>query len=491
MIDISSQRWVLNKFVAIDVGMIADNLDDETKMGFLRTLRFYAENYSADHTRNCARLFHNIIKFVGDSKISVEGLISFRSTLGRDEEYKLGAVRGFLKQWSSLGNPGVTDEVAALLKGWRLRGNRKGEAVKKLDVNLGPLSDIELQALVEGLFQGYETGVVCLSDLAMSLLECRSGRRPVQLTHLKILDIDSNDETSGGTRLIQIPRAKQRETEFRSSFSRFPISMDLLKVLVAQAGAAEKMFETVLKRRLCPEERKLVPLFPDRKLVRSYSESPTFRSDLAGDWFHQQSGNVTSTLKRVVRQLDVRSERTGERLNINATRLRYTIGTRAAREGYGEQVIAELLDHSDIQNVGVYVKNIPEHLDAIDAAVGHELAMYARAFAGILVDRESEAQRGDDLASRVRHNGCGVGTCASYAHCSAAVPVPCYTCIHFQPWLEGPHLEVLTNLLSERQRVLSATNDKTIAAINDRTIAAVAEVVQRCEVRKNEVDASG
>ncbi|MCV4600508.1 recombinase, partial [Escherichia coli] len=87
----------------------------------------------------------------------------------------------------------------------------------------------------------------------------------------------------------------------------------------------------------------------------------------------------------IVEKSDIRSERTGELLHINARRFRYTTGTRAAREGFGELVIAELLDHADTQNAGVYIKNIPEHVKKLDEAVGFQLAPYAQAFVGALV----------------------------------------------------------------------------------------------------------
>ena len=150
-------------------------------------------------------------------------------------------------------------------------------------------------------------------------------------------------------------------------------------------------------------------------------------------------------------------------------------------------VIAELLDHSDNQNAGVYIENIPEHVENLDKAVGHQMAHYAQAFAGVLVDSENAAKRGDDFNSRVKAGGDGIGTCGSYGFCGASVPIPCYTCMHFQPWLDGPHESVYEDLISERLRLFDVTGDKQIAAVNDRSILAVADVIQRCRARKEEL----
>lgn len=64
-------------------------------------------------------------------------------------------------------------------------------------------------------------------------------------------------------------------------------------------------------------------------------------------------------MKATLEKLAVTSERTGERIHITSRRFRRTVGTRAAEEGHGELVIAELLDHSDTQSVGVYVQATP------------------------------------------------------------------------------------------------------------------------------------
>lgn len=74
-----------------------------------------------------------------------------------------------------------------------------------------------------------------------------------------------------------------------------------------------------------------------------------------------------------------------------------------------------------------------------------------------------------------------------YGFCGALAPIACYTCKSFQPWLDGPHQEVMDGLLEERQRIRQLTRDESMVAINDRTIVAVAEVIRRCEERRSEL----
>ena len=79
-----------------------------------------------------------------------------------------------------------------------------------------------------------------------------------------------------------------------------------------------------------------------------------------------------------------------------------------------------------------------------------------------------------------------MGSCGKHGFCGFLAPIACYTCVNFQPWLDGPHEAVLAFLIRERDRLAQQT-DLRIASINDRTILAVAEVVRQCEARRKEM----
>jgi hypothetical protein len=179
------------------------------------------------------------------------------------------------------------------------------------------------------------------------------------------------------------------------------------------------------------------------------------------------------------------SERTGERVNITPLRFRRTLATRAAEEGHGPLVIARLLDHADTQNVGVYSASSPAIIERIDRAVAMQMAPIAQAFAGVLIQDESQASRGSDPSSRIidlriDRGGKTMGSCGQHGFCGFNAPIACYTCRNFEPWLDGPHDAVLGHLIAKREGLLK-TSDKRIAALNDRTILAVAQVIRLCE----------
>ncbi|MCG5498641.1 hypothetical protein LPW30_13030 [Ectothiorhodospira variabilis] len=482
----------MSKNVSIHVRLVADLLEENARLGFLKTLAHYASSLSAAHAENNFMRFYHMLRSTGASELNDKVLINYRSSLNSENEWYLGVIRGFLRRWYKMGFPGVSNDLIRLLDGWRLRGNRKGDAIKRKDPSSGALTDIELQAFNEGAVCAFERNLISLSELAMSLVVSNTGRRPGQISHLKIVDIvegkNAKDERSY---LLNIPRGKQGDG-FRAGFKAFAVTEDLWAILSAQARNSIEQTKALLGFDLQEVDRKQIPLFPDLAAMKLVTSPKELRELLGTDKLHIAAAEITDVLQFVAEAGDVVSERTGEPLRINARRFRYTTGTRAAREGFGELVIAELLDHSDTQNAGVYVKNIPEHVKRLDEAIGYQLAPLAQAFAGVLVDSEREAKRGSDPASRVRTEaGHGIGTCGELGFCGANVPVPCYTCMHFQPWMDAPHNEVYQHLISERERLIDVTGDMQVAAVLDRSIIAVAEVIQRCEQRREELAKSG
>lgn len=490
--DVYDTFWVLDKNTSINLSVIHKSLSGEVLKGCLATLSFYASNLSSSHTKSVVERFQHMLRETRAEEITDTVLINYRASLTNATEWYLGTIRGFLRRWYQLGYFGISEEIITLLDGWTIKGNRKGDAVKRKDPHEGPLTDHELRAFNEGVVKAYELDQIKTSDLAISLVMSNTGRRPNQISHLRVIDVLCGTNNKGEPfYVLNVPRGKHGEG-FRAKFKPFAITHELWSILSAQAKNAVTLTEKKLGFQLQEQDRQQTPLFPDYNELLQVTSPAEYRALLVSDKLHISAAEVTDIIQFASEEADVKSERTGDNLYINSRRFRYTTGTRAAREGFGELVIAELLDHQDTQNAGVYVKNIPEHVERLDAAVGFQLAPYAQAFAGVLVDSEENAERGDDPTSRIRTGiGKGIGTCGEHGFCGANVPIPCYTCIHFQPWLDGPHQEVYQDLLDERERVKNITGDIEIAAILDRNIVAVADVIVRCEKRRADLQKQG
>lgn len=481
-------HWQLDKNTKVAVSKVLELLNNDARAGYIATLIFYASNYSGKYTENINERFFYMLRATGASIVNESVLINYRSSLSSETEWYLGGIKAFLNKWYELGHSGVSDESIQLLNSWNLKGNIKGDVVKRLDPVQGPLSDLELLGFNEGAVQAYEKNKISISELALCLIVSHTGRRPIQISHLKIKDVLNGKNKKGEPYYsVNIPQAKQRNSVFRGSFKLFAITHELWVILNALASKVVKEAGQILKFELQEMDQLELPLFPDFDAISKVVSPLNLRDLLQSDRLHIEARNVTKAIQHSVEVSDIYSERTGKLLHITSKRFRYTIGTRAGREGFGVMVIAELLDHSDNQNAHIYIENIPEHVAKLDAAIGHQLAPYAQAFAGVLVDVEKDAIRGGDLNSRIKTNGENMGTCGSYGFCGANAPIPCYTCMHFQPWLDGPHQVVLDELVTERARLLGVTGDLQIAAINDRSILAVANVIQLCAKRREEL----
>lgn len=482
------RSWKLNKNSCVPVGTVKDLLNKNSKEGFASTLAYYAVNLSASHTKNVCNSFLRFLREVRASSIDEMALINYRSMLTPETECNLGTIKGFLIRWNSFGYEGVSDVVVELLESWHLKGNVKGDVVKRLDPLEGPFSDIELLGFNEGLVAAFEKGLIDITGLAIGMVLSNTGRRPVQISHLKIKDIlQGKNHKDELIYLLNVPRAKQRNAGFREIFKQFAITYELSVILNAQSTFVLENAKNQLPFQISEYDLVELPLFPDWVAISKLESQQEFREIIESDRLHISSSNITLDIQKIASISRVYSERTGDPLHVTSKRFRYTTGTRAAREGLGSMVIAELLDHSDNQNSHVYIQNIPEHAAKIDQALGHQLAPYAQAFAGVLVDAEKDAHRGNDINSRVKCQGAGVGTCGSQGFCGANVPIPCYTCMNFQPWLDGPHQQVYEELIADRDRILKLTGDIEIASITDRSILAVANVIQLCKKRSEEL----
>lgn len=471
-----------NGSASLDFNKITDIIVPEFEVNFKKALIWYAENKSLRHLHNMFKLSAHLFKYLFEKnntplkEISEIDLLNYRSARSESEDWYLGSLAGFLKKWHALGYTGVTPGAISLLGQLRLKGNKKGVAVLTMDAHDGPFTDIELESIQVALNKAYAIGEISKENYLLAWMFILLGQRPTQYALLKVIDVHA-PALKDGSRIysVMIPRGKQRQAP-RLEFKERLLTPQIGEMLYAYAKEVEEFFEGKLA------DPKQAPLFP------SYSTS----QQPAGMEYHVTAPQLGFKLIRILTKLKVFSERSGQLIHITPTRFRRTLGTRAAREGHGELIIAELLDHNDTQNVGVYVQSTPEIVERIDKAVAMALAPMAQAFAGVIIADEFAASRRADPASRIfdpriEATCQPMGNCGSHGFCGFSAPIACYTCHSFQAWVDGPHEAVLEHLLADRERKL-AIADIHIAKINDRTILAVADVIRQCEAAKAQPD---
>ena len=432
---------------------------------------WYAEHRSGPTTYNTfqrlKRFFEHCLVRQGQviTCITEADLLNFRSSLSKPNEWYFSALRGPLLQWAAMGLPGVSIEAIKLLRQLRLKGNEKGKAVLTHDILNGPFSDIEFEGLFHALVAAYECGECSLEQFLMGKLPTHLGIRPAQGCLLKVMDFEKEIAEDGTPQyFLNVPRVKQKQKP-RKQRKRRP--------LIDKLGALFERHIQDLQNRLKDTGLALgeIPLFPVQPGSDSHPDLP----------FHMSAAAFSLRVSRIMKRLGVLSERTGELLHITMHRFRRTTGTRAAAEGHGVAVVAEILDHSTTSNAVVYVQARGDMVERIDKATSAHLAPLAQAFLGRVIKDESQASRAGDPTSRIhdpRFKICQ-GSCGKLSFCGLNRPISCYTCRSFEPWLDGPHEEVLDVVLVEQAAHRAAGRDR-LAQNLDRTVLAIQDVVQRC-----------
>ena len=330
---------------------------------------------------------------------------------------------------------------------------------------------MELQGITLAAREAYRVGSVSRQDFAILLTLTATGSRPGQVPMLVCGDLLQPGRGSSTGRLL-VPSLKKRT---RKRLTRERIIPGELAVLLQE----------LVEERRRDERFRGIPV--DQRPIFA-TEATTFASL---EDAHIGTSGVGQVLKRIQKAIQLRSARTGAPIVLASRRFRTTLGTRAAEAGHPPVVIADLLDHTDLQHVGVYVEARPSIVDRMDAALHDRVEPLVGLFMGAVVADESASGVEEAATRRVAADTGGhVGTCGGPRSCTRLAPLACYTCAAFRPWRDAPHEELLQSLLDEREALLADGISPQVASANDATMMAIAEVADRCR-RMREAGSDG
>lgn len=139
-----------------------------------------------------------------------------------------------------------------------------------------------------------------------------------------------------------------------------------------------KLVEHALGKTLDDYSKGEVPIFLNEEKLSELSITDSILLEF--NKLHAKPTIANVALKSIVNNGNVISNRTGAILNITPRRLRYTIATMLSKDGYNDNIIAELLDHSSTSSIGIYIKNIADSVERIDSAVSEQLSFVADIF---------------------------------------------------------------------------------------------------------------
>lgn len=451
-------------------------MTDELVYGLKQTLIWLLQNKASGTAVSVYSTFLHFIRSIECStesplaEIKSSDLINYRARLSKRQVNRLRTLATLLRKWWELDLLGVNEEAIKLLGDLRLKASPTGESVRTMCPFSGPLSQLEDESFQYSLNAAFAKGQLKEDEFFSIWITRALGQRPCQSAAMKVCDLFAETHADQSVEYtIQVPRAKQRDRIHpRASFKVRPLIPQIGEPLFDYVRRVAERFTGTLN------DVQMAPMFP--------RENP---DGSAGYEYHRTGNEMSRLITGAIAKIDAFSERTGKKLHVFPTRLRRTVGTRAAQEGHSELVIAEVLDHSNIASAAYYVEAVPEIAIRIDQAMAKTLAPIAKAFQGIVPDRvEAKSIVGESkiIDLRIDRSGKSMGACGSNRSCSFNAPIACYTCRSFRPWLDGPHQAVLDHMLNRREHQL-AQSDARIASVNDRTILAIAEVIAMCSDR--------
>jgi integrase len=461
-------------------------LSEDVRLSLKHVMVWYLQNRAP---RTCTtkfdslrRLFRTISSAPSSIySISIEDLVKARVYLKKSDGDGAAIIESkpVLKRWAELGYTGVSESALKYLNEIKLKGDNAGTALATFDSSSGPYTDIERETLLDALCQGFREGMMTLQQYVLAWLAALFGQRPIQYALLKLRDLEVLEDERGRQYILNIPLAKSTRERQRTSFNRLELIPEFGTVLMHYSERIAQEFKFIL------DDVQNAPFFPSNSKRRDMntSELP----------YHMSSVTITDELRRAFAKLNVFSERTGKKINVNAYRFRYTVGTNCMRDGLGPAVTAKRLGHRTLKSIQPYVDvdRMFELHDRIDLATAKQLGTLCQAFKGTLVRREKSKIDGKShIVSQVADEDFSeIGDCGSNSYCSLNRPVACYTCALFRPWLDAPHSSVFSYLEQQRTNLFKKGCSDRIVSLYDRTIIAVAQVIAECDaLLKNETE---
>ncbi len=435
---------------------------------------YIANNVEMNSSHTAANAFHYLVEdkyndAFFDFPVAEKSLLSLlQKYRGIGQEWRFHWIRRWYLWCADVGLPGFSQDVGDKLMAYRVGGNDKGVAVLTDDDEMGPLNDVEFD-LLRGVI---ERGKGSLVERVCVMLCMELGANPKSLVLLE--ERDFKKHKAAGDKcfyMLQVPRIKKRLS--RRSVRNRKISKNL-GVLI------EKLVQINAKVEGHPHGGKSPLLMRDKKRKRLCKSSGLKRFE-----YHMETVDFLRIVSTYAEDAGLISPRTGNPLHLSPRRLRYTFATRLVEQGAPLAVVADALDHTDLQHVGVYYEARGKTVEALDKALENNphYSYVINRFMGTVVERGSSSLPivpGD--APTYRSLG-GIGYCGATKLCNVYPPLSCYLCPSFQAWKDGPHREMLAELKTYAREFASLSGYPVPRISNqvDDVILAIEQLLQRLQ----------
>lgn len=413
---LNDDRWKLSKDIIVYPKNVTQYLHSDLKEGYVKTLAYFAMEYSSGHTKKINQIFTQWGRELGLTVIDKKSILDFKSYLGKNQENRLKIIKNFILKWHELGHFGVEVSSVQLLNKLYIRSAICGDAVKRRNPYCGPFDQREMESILKKIHALNDEGKIRVDIYCFLLLLIYTGRRTQQISSIRIKDIVKVE----GNVFINIPKVKQRQN-FRSEFSSVEISDFLYEKLTELSQSVLSIVEKQIGKKVNENIGRELPLFINKKELAFCSEEGMLIAKIESDFLHSKNRGITKRIDNLFRINPVFSARTDKPIKVNPARFRYTLGSELARKGASIQTIAKALDHSSVACSGIYIKNHADNASEIDKRMDVFFEPLSKLFLG--VEPETNTNRFIELMRSTFHVAQNE---SSNAHCK--------NCRFFESW---------------------------------------------------------
>lgn len=463
-IDTSGSVWRIgendNQSLNFDLIELANpSLLDHLKYCLAEWLKSWAPDTVFNHFK-AVKMFLNSCSEISEDSVGnelqteLEDEIVRYFIINRNDEHQLSLIRAWYKKSEELELPAFDEYVALHLAGLRLKGNTKGlDVVIQID-GRGPLRTDELFHLKDLLKKHqstFEAGTALYRKFIATWLFMVLGIRPQQLRLLQGGDLRVK-ANSGNKKLyiLNVPSVKKHYSLPRTFFKQRQLPTFLGEMVEIMIGNNQ------LKAKRKGFQDGPLPLFMSSSAVRVETGlSGALLYMFNADYLSQWPNEILAELNRLECLKPVEERRPLE-INLNPRRLRKTFATQAAAQGLPVRVLAELLDHEDLQHVMVYYEQTVEFTHKLDAVYQESFGDIFNFFKGtiaveeLLAAHKNQVIYGPDNLRKLVE----IGYCGSDQRCTLAPPYSCYGCNKLQACnSKAVHEEVLKSMMEEVEQL--------------------------------------
>lgn len=256
------------------------------------------------------------------------------------------------------------------------------------------------------------------------------GVRSTQVMKLTFSDLQMSDQ---GVYTLKILRAKQKGVANNDVYKKRPITKSLFRLI------------TLLKSR--------------------YED--ILQNEISGDWpivadYNDRTGRLVKQrvqIRTITHLSNQFRNAVGLGFQVTNRRLRKTFCSRLIAKGVSMSVVAELMDHSDLQQLDVYYRQSHKIAEKLEKVLRNEAADIIDAFAGKVVTRDNVSQRGQAIfAPSTQMNLVQIGSCGSEKPCPLQPPLSCYGCDSLEAFEDVDHKAVIDSMVGEMKKTFGDAN---------------------------------